>query len=451
MKTFSSLLLLASAGLANAAGPELMSELMSLKLRDHESMVKKGYFRPERYRTTDGVTKCVNGKAGEYSCKNVDMYGFIPHGNLGSKTRVGNDVWGWTSPDGREFGAVGQSDGTAFVEVKKDGSLVYLGRLATQTTNITWRDMKIIDGYCYIGAESPGHGLQVFDMRKLLNITTPREFSKDTDMTAWFSEFGSSHNIVSNDDTKMIYVVGTARNLTCKGGLWMLDVRDPSRPKSLGCAHQDGYVHDAQCVIYKGPDFKYLGREICFNYNEDTLTIMDVTNKQKPVIISKTPYVGASYTHQGWLTDEDNMEYLLLDDELDEMRKNGTAANGHTTTYIFDIKSLAKPKNTGTYQSPVKAIDHNQYVLDGLTYQSNYGSGLRIVDISSVRKDPTGKWFKETGYFDCHPEDDAQGGAVAFTGTWSNYPYFSSGFILLNSIERGIYSLKYTGPKRHHH
>lgn len=62
---------------------------------------------------------------------------------------------------------MGQTDGTAFVEVLKDGSLVYKGRLPTQTTNIVWRDMKVIDGYMYIGAESPGHGLQVFDMRKV--------------------------------------------------------------------------------------------------------------------------------------------------------------------------------------------------------------------------------------------------------------------------------------------
>lgn len=203
------------------------------------------------------------------------------------------------------------------------------------------------------------------------------------------------------------------------------------------------YFPPAQCVIYKGPDKQYNGREICFNYNEDTLTIVDVTNKAKPVQISKTPYVGAAYTHQGWVVDPNNMAWLLLDDELDEMDKTGEAANGHTTTYIFDISTLAKPVNTGLYQSPVKSIDHNQYVIDGLSYQSNYGSGLRIVDVSTVAKDPTGKSFKEVGFFDCHPEDDAVGGEVEFVGSWSVYPYFKSGYILLNSIERGVYSLKH--------
>ena len=139
------------------------------------------------------------------------------------------------------------------------------------------------------------------------------------------------------------------------------------------------------------------------------------------------------------------MKYLLLDDELDEQDKTGVAANGRTTTYIFDITSLASPVNTGYYQSPAKSIDHNQYVKDGLSYQSNYNSGLRIVDVSSVATDPTGKGFKQVGFFYVHPEDDSVGGIVEFSGSWSVYPYFQSGYILLNSIERGVFALKYTG------
>lgn len=49
----------------------------------------------------------------------------------------------------------------------KNGRLEYKGRLPTQTYPISWRDMKVIDGYVYIGSEAEGHGLQVFDMRKV--------------------------------------------------------------------------------------------------------------------------------------------------------------------------------------------------------------------------------------------------------------------------------------------
>lgn len=306
--------------------------------------------------------------------------------------------------------------------------------------------MKVIKGYCYIGSEAADHGLQVFDMRKLLKakpfrFSPPVTFDIYKDLTAWYRGFGSSHNIVAHEETDMIYAVGTGRRTACAGGLFMVDVSNPANPTSPGCANQDGYVHDAQCVIYKGPDSQYNGKEICFNYNEDTLTIMDVTNKAAPTIISRTPYTGSSYTHQGWLADMNNMDFLLLDDELDELDGTNQGMANRTTTYLWDISALGKPVNTGIYQSPAQSIDHNQYVRDGISYQANYGSGLRMVDVSS--KDRTGAKFKEVGFFDCHPEDDATNGEVEFTGTWSVYPYFRSGHIVLNSIERGVFVLKY--------
>jgi len=30
-----------------------------------------------------------------------------------------------------------------------------------------------------------------------------------------------------------------------------------------------------RCIVYRGPDEKYVGRDICYGYNEDTLTIYD--------------------------------------------------------------------------------------------------------------------------------------------------------------------------------
>jgi hypothetical protein len=44
-----------------------------------------------------------------------------------------------------------------------------------------------------------------------------------------------------------------------------------------------------------------------------------------------------------------------------------------------------------------------------------------------------------------HPEDDDVGGEATFTGSWSVYPYFASGYIVVNSIERGLFVVKYNG------
>lgn len=113
-------------------------------------------------------------------------------------------------------------------------------------------------------------------------------------------------------------------------------------------------------------------------------------------------------------------------------------------TFFWDIRSLEAPKQTGYYRSKAKSIDHNQFVVNGLAYQSNYGAGLRILDVSSLPRDPTGGRVKELGFFDIYPEDDADP-VVDFVGTWSHYPFFKSGYILINTIERGAFVVKFSG------
>jgi hypothetical protein len=68
-----------------------------------------------------------------------------------------------------------------------------------------------------------------------------------------------------------------------------------------------------------------------------------------------------------------------------------------------------------------------------LAYQSNYGSGLRVLDVSGVPDDPTGGNIEEAAFFDIYPEDDAisDDNEVEFVGTWSNY-LFPSGYVFVS-------------------
>lgn len=145
-----------------------------------------------------------------------------------------------------------------------------------------------------------------------------------------------------------------------------------------------------------------------------------------------------------------NQEYLLLDDEYDERDAVGPARDGYPVTYIWDIRDLQNPKNTGFYKATNRGIDHNQYVIDGLSYQSSYGAGVRVYDVSSIPADPTGNSVCEVAYFDIYPEDDAEsgGGTVEFAGSWASYGYFKSGFVAVNTFERGVYLVKITKRER---
>jgi hypothetical protein len=96
------------------------------------------------------------------------LYNFRSHASLGSKTGQGSSSWGWTSPEGREFVAIGQADGAAFAEINKDGKLLYLGRLPAYSKPAIWREIRGYKDYMIIGSEAEGHGIQIFDMKKVL-------------------------------------------------------------------------------------------------------------------------------------------------------------------------------------------------------------------------------------------------------------------------------------------
>ena len=69
-------------------------------------------------------------------------------------------------------------------------------------------------------------------------------------------------------------------------------------------------------------------------------------------------------------------------------------------------------------------------------YQSNYVSGFRILDISD-RENP-----EVVGFFDTVTgAPDAPG----FDGSWSNYPFFQSGIIIVNSGKEGMFILREQG------
>ena len=121
--------------------------------------------------------------------------------------------------------------------------------------------------------------MQIFDLSKLADVDpeNPVVFSNEDDLDGFWNEglpIGRSHNVVTNEERS--YGVATGfqpRNATLRAGLVFFDLTDPTNPTTLGGTGEDGYVHDAQCIVYHGPDTKYEGRDICYGYNEDSLTM----------------------------------------------------------------------------------------------------------------------------------------------------------------------------------
>lgn len=366
---------------------------------------------------------CENGFAGSYPCNDYDLMAHIDLDELTAS--AGNDSWGWTDPeDGKEYALMGLTNGTAFIDISNPTEPVYLGKLPTHTQSSSWRDIKVYNNFAFVVSEASGHGMQVFDLTRLRNVTNaPTTFDND----AHYDGFGNAHNIIINESEPYAYAVGTS---TFNGGAHIVDISDPLNPIFAGGYDGSFYTHDAQVVTYEGPDSDYTGKEIFLGSNEDEVVFVDVSDPSNPVLISTVSYSNIGYTHQGWLTEDHR--YFLLGDEFDEAN-----FGFDTKTIIFDLEDLDNPSFLFNYFGPSSAIDHNGYVHGNTFFLSNYNAGIRMVDITSIGSQD----INEIGYFDTYPENDNAG----FRGVWSNYPYFESGNIVVSDINRGFFLIRKSG------
>lgn len=379
---------------------------------------------------TGGEIRCTEGMVSRWPCKDVDMTAFLPLPEMGGDrgSRL-NDIWGWTDPNtSREYALVGRNDGTSFVDVTDPEYPRYVGDLPMTDGSVAnvWRDIKVYADHAFIVADGAGqHGVQIFDLTQLREVEAqPVTFSE----TALYTGIASAHNIVINEETGFGFVVGASGGgETCGGGLHMLDLREPANVTFAGCfadpntgRRKTGYSHDAQCVTYSGPDLTYSGREICLGSNETALSIADVTDKQNPVTISMAVYPKVAYAHQGWLTEDHR--YFYMNDEGDEPQ--GLVEG--TRTLVWDVSDLDDPVLVSEYVASTPDTDHNLYIKGNLMYQSNYGAGLRILDITNPESP------MEIGFFEPGPGSTS----------WSNYPYFKSGTLIVTSGSEGLFILK---------
>mmetsp|Transcript_3466 Transcript_3466/g.7580 ORF Transcript_3466/g.7580 Transcript_3466/m.7580 type:complete len:750 (-) Transcript_3466:55-2304(-) len=415
-------------------------------------------------------TKCVNGFAGKFPCNNVDLMVFLPRMDIplpdtNFPPNLANDVWGWTSSNNREFVIWGIAEGVIFVEIFDDPSnpLFIWGYLPTtpSTVRYIWqRDIKVVGDYAYVGSEADDHGIQIFDMKRLLNINSASDCMVNSQYCKVFEAdvvykggngfaVGRTHNIVANEETNFLYLVGGMNG--CQGGLHVVDVSNPLIPQFVACFGKDGYVHDAQCVIYKGPDQNYNGKEICFCFNESRVTIVDVSDKSNIQIISSTIYGDRNYTHQGWLSTDHT--HIVFGDEVDELAQyHYHGVEGfNTRTLILQVRDLSNPTNFQEYFGKTNSVDHNQYTVKAtapgqdydsnvyhntdLIYQANYERGMTILQVM----DYDGGNLVEVGHFQTHL---LVGIRPTMNGAWSTYPYFASGLVAISSAREGLYIVK---------
>ena len=356
---------------------------------------------------------CEDGLAGEYPCDGMDLMsvrsfeelGGVPPGN-------GNDCWGWTR-EGREFVLFGRSDGTSIVEITDPVNPVMVGNVPTASVPSLWRDIKVIGDVAYIVSEAGEHGMQAIDLEQVLTM----EPMSNVPLLSWYTGFGGAHNIAANPETNYVYGIGTS---TFNGGLHIVDVSNPSNPTLAG-AWEEAYIHDAQVVVYNGPDPDHVGKEIAFAFSGFSgFHIVDVADKTDCQTIASIANENWVYTHQGWLTED--QRFVLVNDEMDE----GSGQAEFTRTWVLNVQDLDNPEVLGFYEGPLSVTDHNLYTHQGLAYQANYYAGIQVWDIIN----PEALEFEQVAFFDTNPFSNHTGTSG---GAWNVYPYFESGNIAIST------------------
>lgn len=379
-----------------------------------------------------------------------------------------SDIWGWTSAGGDEFALVGTTSGVAFVCITDPATPVFLGIVPTTnagTTRNFWWDIKVYNDHAYWTTEVNNAGVGIMDMNSLncASEVPPGTYIPAT--ARWGVDAGNgddsgyirAHNIAINPSVARAYLIGASKvnpnpelpPVFGDDGIIILDLTDPLHPVEVGTIDDPDPVdpdidaHDAQIVTYAGPDDDHFGKELLVNFNGGELNaqIWDVSNPAAAVKISEFSYDGASFTHQGWFTEDH--EWILLGDEEDELfglqDPNDPALPDTARTHICDARDLDAVVCTNFFDSPAASIDHNLYVKGDRVYQAHYTAGIRVLDID--RPDAATLNLSEAGHMDTEPRlpnHNLNFNFNIFVGPWGVYPFFDSGVIAASDGLNGL-------------
>ncbi len=396
---------------------------------------------PALQATALAAESCVQGRAGQFPCRNVDLLAQIPLNEFSTQPVSAANVWGLVDlNDSREYAVVGLSNGTAVVEVTDPENPREVVTIPGNSSS--WREVKVyqhFDGgsnryraYAYVTTEAFGSGLQVIDLSGLPATATLATTLSDTSTqhTDYISNIDYATNVALPGAEAFLYVAGS----DLADGAWRVySLADPAQPQFVAAAPPGSeYVHDATSLLITDERTAQCGAghdpcEVYVDFNQNSVDLWDVTDKGAPVMLSSTTYSDVSYTHSGWPSADQRR--IFVHDETEEIF-DGL----NTQIYTMNVDDLLNPFIVASYQGPGTATDHNGYVKDGFLYVSHYRRGLVVFDVSEPEE------LREVASFDTFLEPAAN--SAGTDGAWGVYPFFPSGTVVISDISNGLFVLR---------
>ncbi len=390
--------------------------------------------------------------------------------------------------------------GVVFARLTAAGEIRPLGVWRHPTLEETDHgDVQVFANHAYVSGESPGYGLLIFDLVKLRGLP-PCASSLDcaetllndvpgfglvktslADEAGREFPYSNSHNLTIDEATGFMAIHAASDFKDDRQGklrpksTWVLKI-DPAAPKNpILLADLNRASHDGLIVRYQGPDAQHQGKVLLFlsnGYKHDVIEINQTevlkNPKNGPSVFQLTGADGATVrikklSQQITYANDDFGHQLALSEDHryvffnDEAQYPGNFAR----QIVFDFASLSKPILLYQCLYPVDSVTHDAYVVGDYLISGNYASGLRVVDISSVETTTcVDGVLNEAAWIDTEPRLNAiddeltfeitpevtLNSSAPFAGVWGNYPYFKSGFIVMNDFYNGIFSVKLDIP-----
>jgi choice-of-anchor B domain-containing protein len=311
--------------------------------------------------------------------------------------------------NGREYALVGNTGGTAIVDVTNPDTPRLIKQVAAVSS--AWREIKIYRNYAYITTEGVGQGLQIVNLSTLPdpNVAVKNYTGADSSLV----QIRAIHALHIDTTRGFVYCYGGDSRITLNGsaqtidGAVVLDIAtDPWNPKFVG-HYKDFYIHDG----YVNNDTLYAA-----HIENGFFSIIDFRNKQVPVVLSQqtTP---TAFTHNTWPSV--NGKFIYTTDEN---------AGSYLACYDVSVPTNIRLVDRIRSVSGEDAIIHNTHILNDYAITSWYTEGATIVDV-----------HRPTNLVQVGQYDTWNGTAAAFNGCWGVYPYLPSGNIIASNIEDGLF------------
>lgn len=306
-------------------------------------------------------------------------------------------VWGYEQ-DGREYALVAGESHLHIVDVTDADAPE---RIISIPTSFHWgKELRTYGHYAYLSSKE-GVGLTVYDLSQLPNTNVTHYLQKTITAAGGYTLIGHTLHIDTTAGTLYLNDGGANRS-------WVFDLKaDPFSPAFLGLYNAIGGIHDG----FADNDTLYAA-----HINSGVVAVVDMKDKSQPQVLQTFETPG-HFPHNTWPTAD--RKHLVVADEISD----GLLS-------IWDLSNLEDIREVARYRPTPGSgsIPHNCFVRGDYAYAAWYRDGIVMLDISRP-DNPI-----EVDRYDTYP-----GWGSGFSGAWGDYPYLSSGNLLVNDIQGGLH------------